>query len=496
MPKHPKIVAIGDSLTQGIQSGGISNPKMSYPALIAKALGLNVPDDFRVPEFPMGGLPLNIEKFLKFMVTKHPGDADIDFFEWGKWFLPALDEFTDELEKCYESGEGSKPDNSNDFYHNLAIAGYRVYDSFNVNSNYCLKQIKKQKGNPLLGEFGPPSASMYRIAHRVLNPTQDTDRDRWTQIDNLKHIHTQDNPVDILILFLGANDCLRTVAKLKMKDMEKEKKEVSGDSEKRRKKYNLTSAEVFEDDYREMVRQISEVISDCTQVFVGTIPHVTIPPIAQGISKKKDHPDNRRYYPDYGPFFSPEEGANEVDTYLSKKKVKIIEQRINSYNDSIQRVISKFNKKGNWHIVDIYDMLDDLAIKRYNRTPEGALKQFFEDRKISDRRLLEIKPTPSVLRYESSDKARTQGGIFSLDSIHPTTVGYGLIAEEFLRKMQEVGVPAAKNAVIDWQAVIEGDTLLQDPPVLWNDVMNIFHHREQVWDYLFSRTWSLMKSII
>ena len=60
----PKLVAIGDSLTQGVQNGAIYNTHLSYPALIAEVMGLKVPDDFRVPRFPGEGIPLNLEWLL------------------------------------------------------------------------------------------------------------------------------------------------------------------------------------------------------------------------------------------------------------------------------------------------------------------------------------------------------------------------------------------------------------------------------------------------
>ena len=35
---------------------------------------------------------------------------------------------------------------------------------------------------------------------------------------------------------------------------------------------------------------------------------------------------------------------------------------------------------------------------------------------------------------------RTAGGLFSLDGVHPTTIAYGLVAQEFVRVMEEAGV--------------------------------------------------------
>ena len=60
--------------------------------------------------------------------------------------------------------------------------------------------------------------------------------------------------------------------------------------------YNLTSETVFEHDYREMVRQISEAICDETNVFVGNVPHVTIPPITQVIGEEDEIHNGQQYY--------------------------------------------------------------------------------------------------------------------------------------------------------------------------------------------------------
>ena len=65
----PKLVAIGDSLTQGVQSGAVFRPDVSYPVLIARAMGLDVSEDFRAPRIPGYGLPLNIEWLLCSMHT-------------------------------------------------------------------------------------------------------------------------------------------------------------------------------------------------------------------------------------------------------------------------------------------------------------------------------------------------------------------------------------------------------------------------------------------
>jgi hypothetical protein len=62
MAKH-RLVAIGDSLTQGFLNGAVNRTEWSFPAQAARAMGVQ---DFRVPEFGgPGGIPLNLEWLIR-----------------------------------------------------------------------------------------------------------------------------------------------------------------------------------------------------------------------------------------------------------------------------------------------------------------------------------------------------------------------------------------------------------------------------------------------
>lgn len=62
-PAH-RLVAIGDSLTHGFQSGSVFHTDISYPAIIAYELGWL--DKFSYPRYPgYGGLPVNMELLLR-----------------------------------------------------------------------------------------------------------------------------------------------------------------------------------------------------------------------------------------------------------------------------------------------------------------------------------------------------------------------------------------------------------------------------------------------
>ncbi|MDX1641089.1 MAG: hypothetical protein R3220_05300, partial [Balneolaceae bacterium] len=61
-----------------------------------------------------------------------------------------------------------------------------------------------------------------------------------------------------------------------------------------------------------------------------------------------------------------------------------------------------------------------------------------------------------------------RGGIFSLDGLHPSTIGYGLIANIYKMSMEKQGVEFEKP--IDWNFVIENETLVTHPPPLLKDL--------------------------
>src|SRR5262245_63600430 len=73
-----RLVAIGDSLTHGFQSGAIFNTDLSYPAIIAYELGWE--EQFRHPHYPgYGGIPLNLEMLLRDLEERF--GSELSFWE-------------------------------------------------------------------------------------------------------------------------------------------------------------------------------------------------------------------------------------------------------------------------------------------------------------------------------------------------------------------------------------------------------------------------------
>jgi hypothetical protein len=83
-----------------------------------------------------------------------------------------------------------------------------------------------------------------------------------------------------------------------------------------------------------------------------------------------------------------------------------------------------------------------------------------------------MNPPPSSRFFRSDASGRTAGGLFSLDGVHPTTIGYGILAEELIKVMETAGVKFFdRNGVerpspvpIDFERLLAEDTLLSRPP--------------------------------
>jgi lysophospholipase L1-like esterase/ligand-binding SRPBCC domain-containing protein len=473
-----KLVAIGDSLTQGFQSGAIFNTEWSYPAMMARALNLQVPNEYRVPPFPGSGLPLNIEDMLRWMEQKL-GD-DLDTIEWVVRFPQLLSSYIDRVEDLYERGAGAQPIPFSGVYHNLAVWGFRVADAYTVTSGYARQAIDDAEG--LLGDdpliSGLPAAPMYRTARRVLNPPRVPEREEWTMLDNLKQI-VADEGVEQLIIWLGSNDCLGTVLDLKVRFMYST--EVVDDPQERRQ-WNLTHPVVFEQDFAKLIDQVNAIIPATTRVFVGTIAHVTIPPVTTGLGAF-----DGTYFDYYGRFFATEDHFSRfLHTHLTRAQAAFIDRTIDQYNAAIRRLVKPHAPQ--WQVVDVGDILDKLAVKRNQMQdePDRPLRDYYQRLGRPDHPLLQLTPVPNVLRLRTLETGlRYNGGLFSLDCFHPSTIGYGIVAEAFLHAMQQAGVPGADPLRLDWDAIIAQDGLVKKAPRLWDDVTEAAEKHPLLWNLIF-----------
>jgi hypothetical protein len=61
-----------------------------------------------------------------------------------------------------------------------------------------------------------------------------------------------------------------------------------------------------------------------------------------------------------------------------------------------------------------------------------------------------------------------QGGLSSLDGVHPSAIGHGLLAREFLKVMREAGV--IDDIELDWEMIFASDRLYSEPIKIMQEI--------------------------
>lgn len=466
-----KLLTIGDSISQGFMSGAAARTDLSYSTLVARKLGIT---DYTFPDvWKQGGHPLNLENILRALNNRY--GSEIRGVDW-LTVLQTISHQMDLVENYYERGDGraTNPTGLAGFYHNLAVRGFTVADAWQVTAQLAFDTIQREKGRGDGWLFGLPDESFHRTALRVLNPNLDPEFMAYSQLDWLRYHATRDGGVENIFLWLGANNALGTVLSLTIKptpgvrhttgkrpvDMSYQEREEQG--------WNLWHPDDFRAEYQELIDRTEAILADneypdC-RVFVATVPLVTIAPLAKGVGpttpiKVIENGESREYlyfkYYTYFPF--DEEFAHKNDLNLNLQQALLIDNTIRAYNRIIQEIIGAANAKlpkQRYFVVDIARNLSDLALKRNDFEPRYALPSFFEF----------ISPQVDTKYYHADRNGQMkQGGIFSLDGVHPSAIGHGLLAYEFLKTMIDAQTDVDNLNDDDWRAIFDADDLYNKP---------------------------------
>ena len=474
-----KLVAIGDSLTQGFVSGSVHRTEFSFPAMIAESLSV---DEFRSPDFSgEGGLPINLEKLLRLLVERYGSKLG-----WADGISAALSvrSLLDRVEDYWERGEGSLPSATGPLHHNLAAFSFLLGDCDKITEAICRRAIPEPKDD-FVNQV--PESAMYRAARRTLNPSFVPEYANLSQLEVAKVLAQQEGGIDNLIFWLGANNCLSTVTNLKIHWSTLEDLELLPHKrEEQKSQTNLWQPEHFQKVLERIVPKILEI--GAKNVFIATIPHVTIPPISRGITPGKQGDaalSHDGYYECYTHFWIWDDEFSRPDKsypHLTRDDARTIDSTIDSYN----QLLREEAQKQGWHIVDICTMLDNLAFRRQKgkvpyQFPAGLVEGIrkntqtqnrltHQDQLLLDTRFIHLAPNAP------EPEGKFQGGLFSLDGFHPTTIGYGLVAHEFLQVMSKV----VSSKPLNWQEIIAADTLLTQPPANLENLQNtlgFLYHR-------------------
>jgi len=507
-----KLFTIGDSISQGFMSLAAARTDNAFSTLLAKKLGLGVnnSDEYRFADWNEDGIPLSIEVIMRELQRRYGSNiGGLEWFTVGQ----TINRIVDRAEDFYERGDG-RADAPYDaagtrFFNNVAVWGFEVADSFQVSANTCtqaimLSQKEKPTGDNVFS-IGADNA-MYRTALKILNPSLDPAFDKFTQLSWLKlhatgtgedgkPVKDRDNKkvggtgVENLILWLGANNALGTVINLKI-NQTPNKAEMRPHSLEHlirtKAKWNLWHPADFAADYRVMIDKVDAIMKNNLEpnwkVFIGTVPLVTIAPLAKGVGETSEVPimkivDGKEvetggvYYKRYTYFPFEEDFAIATGRHLTMQDALHIDTCIREYNRVIVREVERLNAAHGterYFIVDICRTLEDLAYKRNNGNPPYKMPE----------ELQFYYPPVNTKYYHADAEGRLkQGGLVSLDGVHPTPIGHGIIAYEFLKIMERAGVrDAAGNAVdphLDWlgaQGIVQSDLLYSQPIKIMQEI--------------------------
>jgi hypothetical protein len=473
-----KLFTIGDSISQGFMSGAAAQTDLAYSTLIAGCMGLE--DEYVYPRWAAGGLPLNMELILRRLEEKY-GD-NVNPLQW-TLALRTVNRIIEEAEDYYERKDGRADapytDNGEEvpYFHNVAFQGCDVADSWALTPAMCRRMISEAEGGgDAFLPFSGPNAAYYRTALKVLNPSLRPEYDEFSQVRWLAEHASSGEGVENLILWLGANNALGTVVTLQVNQTPNDPDDPPHEMphpERASRDWNLWHPADFEAEYRELLERVDEAMrgNDSEKdwkVFVGNVPLVTIAPLAKGVGPTMEIVRDGKtsvYFKYYTYFPFEENDVRERDViYLTLAEALHIDDSIRAYNRDISRLLAEKNgehPKERYYLVDTCGILESLAFKRNAGQVDYDFPDHFDF----------VYPRVDTKYYHADRRKRLrQGGLFSLDGVHPTAIGQGIVAYEFMKVMDQAGVTV--DGSLEWPAIFDSDTLYSAPISLMHELYN------------------------
>jgi hypothetical protein len=465
-PKN-RLVTLGDSITQGFQSGAIFNTQLSYPAIIAQELGWR---EMRYPTYqsPTDGLPLNVERLAHDLEKKFGSNINPLEFVSAVLFIR---QYLDINENYWERGEGSLFPIQQGINHNLAVYGWDLRNTISRNADICINNVNKQ---PAKDDFLRLIVENHndRAAIRVLNSARNSNGVALSPVQAAAALGdegTQDTEgIETLIVLIGGNNALGSILTFNVvwSDAGYADMEIND-------KYTVWRPIHFKAELDELVAEVKKIRA--RHVIFGTVPHITIVPLARGVNQKIN--PGSRYFPYYTlPWIQDQDFDPNKHPNLTQQEARAIDSAIDQYNEYITDAVRQARTEGrDWYLFEVAGLLDRLASRRFLQDPSAKPEWWDEvgGAYPLPAELQALNPVPDSRFLLSGSNGRTQGGFFSLDGIHPTTIGYGIIAQELIKIMQLAGVKFYQqdgtterpgDIQVNFQSLIKLDSLISRPP--------------------------------
>lgn len=489
-----RLVTLGDSITQGFMSGAIFRTELSWPAIVAYELGLRLGTEFRYPVYEPpngpGGLPLDLERLARAF-----GSRFGDKLDWHEIVRAALwlRGYMDKVEDYWERGLGSELSTTPTPFHNLAVYGADVVDVQRLTGDVVTKRLALQPNDDALGQI--PQHANDLAWQRVLESCRNGGR-AGTVLDAAAAMGAEGlvggaaGPgIETMVVALGSNHALGSVLHLKPQWTPANYLDQSAARRFAAKSnYNVWRPAHFAVEWSSLVTALKRI--GARHVIVATIPQVTIAPITRGVKGKVRQ--RSRYFEHYTrPWINDEDFDAEKDPNITEHDARAIDSAIDAYNEIIIQSVRVARGEGrDWYLLDLGGLLDSLATRRYIEDP-SAQPPWWKPYQLPQV-LADLTPPPNTRFFRSDPRGRTEGGLFSLDGVHPTTSAAGLIAQEVMRIMHtnaqiQFALPDGtlrSDANVDFARVLAADSLLSRPPTSVSSNLALLGWLDQTIDWV------------
>lgn len=481
-----RFVTIGDSLTQGFMSAAVYRTDLSWPAITAYELGLTH-EQFTFPtyEWPTGpgGLPVDLERLARAFEKRY--GARLDFWEIvgaGLWVRSYLDG----IEDYWERGAGSAVPPSGPPFHNMGVYGWDLLDPQLLTATTVANRIAQPTRDDVLAQLVEHHQD--RAAWPVLQRARKGRRGR-TVLEAVTEMSRPAEGVETLVVMLGSNNALGSVVSLSPAWTPANYADLSPeDRMAARVGCNVWRPSAFAADWELLVQGLRKV--EAQHVLVATVPSVTIAPIARG-TYKKVRPQSR-YFPYYTrPWVTDDDFDPKRDPHITGDEARAIDSAVDAYNETIIASVAAARRDGlDWYLFDMGGVLDRLASRRYIESP-WARPAWWTPYDLPAP-LRDLDPVPTTKFFRSGPGGRTEGGLFSLDGVHPTTIGYGILAQEVIRVLELAGVgfsgrdgqPRPGPVVVDFDRLLLADTLVGHPPAAISNSLSLLGWLDERLDWV------------
>jgi hypothetical protein len=411
---HPELMAIGDSIFNGVRSATINESLAltSPPAFVARGLGLPM----RQPNYRRPVL-FDLEAEMRRGVDLHRLRASI----------------IDNAERWLEErGEWS----SQRFFDNIAVAG-EDYVGLNTRTagasraQLPLLLLRLRQRSEL--DFDTVGEMFFALNSAfILNPTSEPQLDDLTQLEQVASRRPKR-----LLVNIGNNEGLFGIG-------------ISGSYDRR----YLDRLRTIPDLATALATTLRDEAGDIGHIYVNLLIR---PRTLGNLAPRRDEDMWNRPGDGYYDRYVGRLGAlNGLDA----EQMQAFDAAIEEINDETRAAIDQIYAGQATRVVyvDTFAMSNQYDGKHYGNS-----------------RMVEVQAGPVQKRLSNLPFSANPlfgfnaGGLFGLDNMHPTNVGYAILANR-------IGAAIATTeglafTPIELQDAFEGDSLLQDPPRHWDVVM-------------------------